>query len=260
MDPHESDDSYALLVDPDAETGNAVREALEETSLELREVKTIAEAFLRLGEAEPRLVLSELSLPDGSGFALCRRLRESAKLRELPVILISHWKEEGDRILAFESGADDFLPKPFFRRELSSRIKAILRRSERASLVDETADETTGSNPLVIDEERREVRFEGDRILLTPREFSLLATLARHEGRVLSRTDLIAEAWSPGERPTERSVDAHVKSLRRKLGAAKDLIETVRGLGYRFAERALTGATARPATGRGAAAGSTAGP
>lgn len=91
----------------------------------------------------------------------------------------------------------------------------------------------------MIDEERRTVRFEGIDLTLTPREFELLATLARHEGRVLSRRDLIDEAWRAGENPTERSVDAHVKSVRRKLEGAKDAIETVRGLGYRYAEKNL---------------------
>ena len=231
------DVQFALLVDPDAETGDAVREALQETGLDLQETKTLSDAMRQAtNDVAPRLVLAELSLPDGSGFALCRTLRESPALAEVPIMLLSRWTQEADRILAFECGADDFLAKPFFRRELSSRIKAVLRRSG-APIARAEAARNRERGLLDIDEEARELRLAGSRLPVTPREFSILATLARHGGRVLSRTDLIREAWGPGERPTERSVDAHVKSLRRKLGAAKNSIETVRGLGYRFAEK-----------------------
>ncbi|MEM9177153.1 MAG: response regulator transcription factor [Myxococcota bacterium] len=230
---------FALLVDDDAATASLVRQALAESQLDLVETKSLVEAFARMDRNLPRLVLSELALPDGSGFSICRHVRESGALADVPVMMLSEWSHESDRILAFECGADDFLPKPFFQRELASRIRAVLRRSE-ASNPENPSVETRRPSPLAIDEERRQVRFEGIDLPLTPREFELLATLARHEGRVLSRGDLIAEAWRPGERPTERSVDAHVKSLRRKLAAAKDSIETVRGRGYRYAERNLT--------------------
>jgi len=229
---------FALLVDSDADSRAAVRRSLQDTNLALIEVDTVAEALEWVARDEPRLVLSELALPDGSGFALCRQLRESAAFSDVPIVLVSRWSTESDRILAFECGADDFLSKPFFQRELASRIKAVLRRSE-VPVERETEETDPPSSLLAIDGERREVRFDGTRLPLTPREFSLLATLARHRGRVLSRADLIAEAWNAGENPTERSVDAHVKSLRRKLDGAKDAIETIRGIGYRFSEKGI---------------------
>jgi two-component system catabolic regulation response regulator CreB len=232
------DQHFALLVDADAGTASRVREALAETHLELVEAKSLSEAFDQMERRAPRLVLSELALPDGSGFSVCRHVRESRSLAEVPVVLLSEWTHESDRILAFECGADDFVPKPFFQRELASRIRAVLRRSESPSR-ESARREPRLPSPLMIDEERRSVRFEGLELPLTPREFELLATLARHEGRVLSRRDLIDEAWRPGENPTERSVDAHVKSVRRKLAGAKNAIETVRGLGYRYAEKNL---------------------
>ena len=238
MTPAEPEQNFALLVDSDAGTAALVREALIETSLALIEAKTLSEAFDRMDRGTPRLVLSELALPDGSGFSVCRHVRESRMLAEVPVVLISEWSHESDRILAFECGAGDFLSKPFFLRELASRIRAVLRHSE-APIHEPIRSEPRTPSPLMIDEERRTVRFEGIELGLTPREFELLATLARHEGRVLSRRDLIDEAWRPGENPTERSVDAHVKSLRRKLEGAKDAVETVRGLGYRYAEKNL---------------------
>ena len=245
MEQNSVDPTFVLLVDADAAIAEAVRSALADTGLELLDVKTIAEAMERLGKDVPRLILSELSLSDGSGFSLCRLVRESPKHCDVPVVLVSHWSLESDRILAFECGADDFLAKPFFERELSSRIKAVLRRSAAPIQRDEPGL-SDGSSLLTIDEDRREVRFDGAALPLTPREFALLATLARHRGRVLSRPDLISEAWSPGENPTERSVDAHVKSLRRKLATAKDAIETVRGLGYRYSEKNLARGAGRP--------------
>lgn len=238
MDSPEPDPSIALLVDPDAETAALVRAALVESRLDLVVAKSLAEAFELLRRDRLRLLLCELSLPDGSGFSLCRHVRESAPLAELPVVMLSAWCHETDRILAFECGADDFLAKPFFQRELASRIRAVLRRSQTPSR-DDAPRATRTPSPLMIDEDRRVARFEGVELPLTPREFSLLATLARHGGRVLTRRDLIEQAWGPGENPTERSVDAHVKSLRRKLAEAKYAIETVRGRGYRYAERNL---------------------
>lgn len=240
------DSDVVLLIDPDAEYGDSVRESLAQAKLELVVLGSLAETIEWTSRNLPRLVLAELALPDGSGFALCRLFRESRTLKDVPIVLMGRWTHENDRILAFECGADDFLPKPFFERELASRIRAVLRRSKSTVTHQDTAQPTKGISLLHIDEERREARFGRESLSLTPREFSLLATLARHRGRVLSRTDLISEAWRPGEDPTERSVDAHVKSLRRKLGQARNAIETVRGLGYRYSESAVP----EPAPGR----------
>lgn len=239
MPTHSSPQNSALIVDPDPEQRGAMRESLMESHLGLIEVSTLAEAVECAVNERPRLVLSELVLPDGSGFALCRQLRENALIDEVPVILISRWSSERDRILAFECGADDFLGKPYFQRELASRIKAVLRRSPEAARNEQTPARVQ-SNSISIDLERRKVRIEGRAIGLTPREFDLLSALFRHEGCVMSRTDLIDLAWNSGENPTERSVDAHIKSLRRKLSSARGLIETVRGLGYRFSEPAAS--------------------
>lgn len=238
MDEPRPGQLFALLVDADASTASRVRDALTEINLDLIEAKNLSEAFDKMERSMPRLVLSELALPDGSGFSVCRHVRESRSLAEVPVVLLSRWTHESDRILSFECGADDFVAKPFFQRELAARIRAVLRRSETLSR-ESTRREPRLPSPLMIDEDRRAVRFEGLELPLTPREFELLATLARHQGRVLSRRDLIDEAWRPGENPTERSVDAHIKSLRRKLAGARNVIETVRGLGYRYAEKNL---------------------
>lgn len=235
MDQAPPAQNHALLVDPDAEHRRTMRESIQESHLELIEVGTLAEAMEYATRESPRLVLSELVLPDGSGFALCRQMRENSAISETPIMLISRWCSERDRILAFECGADDFLAKPYFKRELASRIKAVLRRSRNSVRIQESQLNTTPER-VSIDEERREVRFEGQALSLTPREYDLLAALLNHQGCVMTRGELIAEAWTTGENPTERSVDAHIKSLRRKLLNARGMIETVRGLGYRFRE------------------------
>jgi DNA-binding response OmpR family regulator len=147
---------------------------------------------------------------------------------------------EPDRILAFECGADDFIAKPFFTRELSSRIQAVLRRSAAPTGSEQSAIASPEDDPLVIHFDHGEVQVAGERVPLTPREFSLFAALVRRRGRVMSRRELIEQAWGEGDGPNARSVDAHVKSLRRKLGRARHAVETVRGLGYRFTDRSLS--------------------
>lgn len=236
-DPLPSTNS-ALLVDPDPESLEAIEKGLQESRLEPISADSVSAAIELAERHRPRLIVSELVLPDGSGFALCRRLRESARCAQIPVVLMSRWSLEGDRILAFECGADDFVAKPFFARELASRFRAVLRRSAGAAtdIDEERTGNARGSEPVTIELDQARVFVAGSPVTLTPREFALLAALVRRRGRVLTREELIDQAWSDGDGPSARSVDAHVKSLRRKLGESREAIETVRGLGYRFSE------------------------
>jgi DNA-binding response OmpR family regulator len=234
-DPVSSTNS-ALLVDPDPESLEAIEKGLQESRLDPISTDTVSAAIELAEHHRPRLIVSELVLPDGSGFALCRRLRESACCAQIPVVLMSRWSLEGDRILAFECGADDFVAKPFFARELASRFRAVLRRSAGAATDEEGASSARGAKPVAIELDQARVFVAGAPVPLTPREFALLAALVRRRGRVLTRGELIDQAWGDGEGPSARSVDAHVKSLRRKLGESREAIETVRGLGYRFSE------------------------
>jgi len=227
---------FALLVDPDPESLEAIEKGLQESRLEPISADSVSAAIELAERHRPRLIVSELVLPDGSGFALCRRLRESARCAQIPIVLMSRWSLEGDRILAFECGADDFVAKPFFARELASRFRAVLRRSAGAATDEESPGPARGSEPFTIELDQARVFVAGSPVSLTPREFALLAALVRRRGRVLTREELIDQAWSDGEGPSARSVDAHVKSLRRKLGESREAIETVRGLGYRFSE------------------------
>lgn len=223
-----------LIVDPDRASREVARKSLELPDLEIAEASGMAEALENARCMPPDVVLSELILADGSGFALCRSIRENELLASKPIVIVSRWSLEADRILGFECGVDDFIAKPYFARELVSRVRAVLRRSANLSLVT-NEKQITSCDGLVIDSSRSAAWVEGVMVPLTPREFSLLETLAESGGRVLSRTDLIRDAWTGPSGLHDRSVDAHIKSLRRKLGPARNAVETVRGLGYRFA-------------------------
>jgi two-component system, OmpR family, phosphate regulon response regulator PhoB len=224
-----------LIVDPERADREQARASLDLPDLQVEEAVGLRDGIEQAEKTEPDVVITELVLADGSGFALCRSIRESERLASKPIVLVSRWFQEPDRILAFECGADDFVAKPYFARELVSRVRAVLRRSAQISSGAEERRITTRMG-LVIDSNRKTAWVDGAPVPLSPREFSLLETLALCGGRVLSRADLMREAWKAPTGLQERSVDAHIKSLRRKLGSARDVVETVRGLGYRFAE------------------------
>jgi DNA-binding response OmpR family regulator len=179
-------------------------------------------------------VITDMLLRDITGLGFCRLLRESPTLERVALLLLSSFTQEIDRILAFEVGVDDFVAKPFYKRELASRVGAILRRSGTHS---SGSGELPGGGEreLRFDPERGRLEVRGRRVELTPKELDIVAVLVRHEGRVLSRERIVGEVW--GEPPTDpRVVDAHVKAIRRKLGESADALQTVRGVGFRFAQ------------------------
>lgn len=235
-----ADRSRVLVADPDLNARKRVFASLSVSPVDLVDAESVEEALQAAARGDVDLVLTELELPDASGFVLCRRLREQAVGAYVPVIVLSHWTSESDRILAFECGADDFVAKPYFARELSSRVEAVLRRRrqqpEAPGASSELASPATDAKPL---RRPREVLFDGAPLQLTPKERALLGALVGAQGRVLSRDDLIAQVWGGGPAPTSRSVDSHIKSLRRKLASAPDCVETVRGVGYRFSPHPL---------------------
>lgn len=224
-----------LVIDPDATSRETARTSLSLPELVVEEATGVADGLAAAEQTPPDVILAELALADGSGFSLCRLIRENPGLASKPIVVVSRWSGEADRILAFECGADDFVVKPYFSRELASRVRAVLRRSAQI-LPDVDDTRLTARHGLVIDSNRRAAWVDGEVVPLTPREFTLLEALATSGGRVLSRADLIDGAWNASMDIQERSVDAHIKSLRRKLGLAREAVETVRGLGYRFAD------------------------
>ncbi len=186
---------------------------------------------LRLGkELHPDLILLDLMLPDLSGTDVCKQLKEAPGSRGVPVIMLTARGEEIDRVVGFELGADDYVVKPFSVRELLLRIQAILRRG-KAQLQPEASIEF---GVLRVDREAHRVWVESVEIELTALEFRLLVTLYDRRDRVQSRSALLDDVWGIQADITTRTVDTHVKRLREKLETARDYVETVRGVGYRF--------------------------
>ena len=182
-------------------------------------------------ERQPDLVLLDLMLPDVSGTEVCRAIKDDPGMRGVLVMVVTARNEEIDRVVGFELGADDYITKPFSMRELMLRIRAVLRRREARS--PELNRVEFGA--LRIDRDAHRVWVDEGEVELTALEFKLLLTLYERRSRVLTRAALLDHVWGIDTKISSRTVDAHVKRLREKMGSARDYIETVRGVGYRFA-------------------------
>jgi two-component system phosphate regulon response regulator PhoB len=189
------------------------------------------DALRRIHAQPPDLVVLDLMLPDMDGFEVCRALRQDARTAKLPVVMLTARDEEADIVTGLELGADDYLTKPFSPRVLLARIKAVLRRPRVASLAE---DAVLTYRDLVLHPGRHEVLVQGQPISLTTTEFRILHLLTRRPGWVLTRSQIVTGVQGESAAVTERAVDVHMVSLRRKLGAYGEAIETVRGVGYRF--------------------------
>ena len=219
-----------LVVDDEPKIRELVRLYLEQAGYVVAEAADGPEALERHARIAPDLVVLDLMLPGLDGMEVTREIRRRA---ETPILMLTARAEEIDRILGLELGADDYLPKPFHPRELVARVKAILRRAEGGARPDRPLEAGT----LRIDPRRREVTVAGRPIALRPREYDLLAALARDPGVVWSRDDLLTQVWGtdyPGE---TRTVDVHVSALRARLGPDGPAIEAVKGIGYRLVAR-----------------------
>jgi two-component system phosphate regulon response regulator PhoB len=178
----------------------------------------------------PDAIILDVMLPEIDGLEVCRQLRQDSGTKELPVLMLTARSEEADELAGFLHGADDYVTKPFKFKLLFERIKALLRRSK-------TKDDQTGIlhlHDIQLDETRHQVSLLGEVVHLTPTEFRLLAFLMHNPGRVYDRRDLMGEAIGDDAIVLERTIDVHVRSLRTKLKPRSDVIETVRGIGYRF--------------------------
>ena len=221
-----------LLVEDDPDIALSLRTKLEREGGYAVEVASDGPSGLARASAEPpELVLLDVNLPGIDGFEVCRRLRTVPETAAVPVIMSTARIGEDDRVRGLDLGADDYITKPFSPKEALARVRAVLRRSERAAVDGEAlADE-----PLHVDLASRQVRVEEREVSLTRKEFDLLVELVRQRGRVLTRERLLETVWGydfPGE---TRTVDVHVRRLRQKLGAPVDArLETVVGVGYRW--------------------------
>jgi len=196
-------------------------------------VKTFAdgESSLELiNTNKPDLIILDIMLPGMSGLDVCREIRSKQALSDIAVIMLTAKGEEIDRIVGFELGADDYVTKPFSVRELILRVKVILKKQSEINS-NESAIEY---GPIIMDLDAHNVSVEGAEITLTALEFKLLKHLLTRKGRVQTRDQLLGDVWGYSSEVTTRTVDTHIKRLREKLGVTGNLIQTIRGVGYRF--------------------------
>jgi len=224
---------FILIVDDEAELASTVGYSFEQEGFATRHAETGRGAIeaATTGQA-PDLILLDLMLPDMSGTEVCRELRRTEVTRSTPIIFLTAKDNEIDRVVAFELGADDYVAKPFSVRELTLRVRALLRRAKATKTVPPSGEQNF--ERLRVDPEAHQVWVDGDEIALTALEFRLLHTLLTRRGRVQTRSQLLEDVWGVHADVTTRTVDTHVKRLREKLGDAGSYVETIRGVGYRF--------------------------
>jgi two-component system phosphate regulon response regulator PhoB len=220
-----------LVVDDEPDILSLVAYHLIRAKYRVSTASTGAEALALARQERPALIVLDLMLPGVSGYEVLEQLRASPATRDIAVLMLTARREEQDRIRGLELGADDYLTKPFSPQELTLRVGAILRRLSAAA---GGPSDVFAIGPITIDRAAHRVAVDGQDVDLTPTEYKLLVTLAERRGRVQARAHLLGAVWEAAPDIQTRTVDMHVQRLRAKLGAAGDLIETVRGFGYRL--------------------------
>lgn len=219
-----------LLVEDDRDIREMLVFALEKEGYNVVEAGDGQAAHVAIANERPDLILLDWMLPGDSGIEICRQLKRDEDTRDLPIIMLTARGEEDDRVQGLETGADDYMSKPFSVRELLARIKALLRRSSPEQ------DGVLEANGLLLDATSARVTCAGMSIHLGPTEYRLLHFFMSHADRVYNRTQLLDQVWGANVYVEERTVDVHIRRLRKALEpcGAQDLVQTVRGLGYRF--------------------------
>lgn len=217
-----------FVVEDDADISEVVSFNLEKQGFKVKTEKNGQKAFELILQKPPDLLILDLNLPGLSGIEICKYLRENARTKDLPIIMLTARTQEIDKIIGFEIGADDYVTKPFSMRELMARVNALLRRSMPAFA------ESFEIGDLKVYLNMHRVMCKDKEITLTPTEYKLLEALIQVKGRVLSRDNLLDMVWGMDYYGESRTVDVHIKRLRDKLGSCAEFIETIKGTGYRL--------------------------
>lgn len=216
-------------VEDDSNIRELVVYTLESTGMKARGFEDGRKFTEALAFETPELVLLDIMLPGEDGLEILKKLKNSSKTKDIPVIMVTAKGSEYDKVVGLDSGADDYVTKPFGMMELISRIKAVLRRSGKQQ--DKTKLSVGG---ISLDTKKHEVKVDGEQVVLTLKEFELLEKLMRNQGIVLTRDQLLTEIWGYDFDGETRTVDVHIRTLRQKLGEQGSLVKTVRGVGYRI--------------------------
>lgn len=227
--------STVLVVEDEADLAEVLKYNISQQGHTVVTVSTGTRAMEELRQRTVDLILLDLMLPDCSGTELCRLIRQTQAYKTVPILMLTARAEEIDRVSGFEVGADDYITKPFSVRELLLRISAVLRRGHGPEVAPEGQSVITFGR-LRIDPEAHRAWVSGEEVELSALEFRLLLRLYKRKNRVQTRGHLLEHVWGVQADLTTRTVDSHVKRLRLKLGDARDYIETVRGVGYRFVD------------------------
>ena len=217
------------LLEDDDSIRKLVIYALNSQGYEAKGFERPAEFWKAMGQAQPDLVLLDIMLPEEDGLTILQKLRAAAGTKKLPVIMLTAKNTEYDRVVGLDSGADDFISKPFGMMELVARVRAVLRRTESR---EENSDYQLGE--LFVSPTRHVVKVDGEEVSLTNKEFELLCLLLEHQGMAMTRDAIMDGVWGQEFSRENRTLDVHVRTLRTKLGPAGHYIETVRGVGYKM--------------------------
>ena len=217
------------LLEDDDSIRKLVIYALNSQGYEAKGFERPAEFWKAMGQAQPDLVLLDIMLPEEDGLTILQKLRAAAGTKKLPVIMLTAKNTEYDRVVGLDSGADDFISKPFGMMELVARVRAVLRRTESR---EENSDYQLGE--LFVSPKRHVVKVDGEEVSLTNKEFELLCLLLEHQGMAMTRDAIMDGVWGQEFSRENRTLDVHVRTLRTKLGPVGHYIETVRGVGYKM--------------------------
>lgn len=224
-------------VEDDAGIRELVVYTLQNTGMEARGLEDGSALAAALREKKPQLILLDIMLPGEDGISILRHLRSAQETAGIPVILLTAKNTEYDKVVGLDSGADDYVAKPFGMMELVARIRAVLRRTQAGSDSEEAARPLVAGD-ICVDERAHSVFVGEQEVQLTLKEYQLLCLLMKNRGAVLTRDVLLENIWGYGNESETRTVDVHIRTLRQKLGTAGSMIETVRGVGYRMGEHA----------------------
>ena len=217
------------LLEDDTNIRNFVVYALNNSGLEAEGFELPSRFWAAVEKKKPSMAILDIMLPEEDGLSVLRKLRESSETKDLPIIMLTAKSTEYDKVIGLDGGADDYVAKPFGTMELMARVKALLRRAEPVS---DGKEYSIG--PLLLNPDKHIIRVDGQDVALTLKEFQLLCYLIRNKGNVMTRDQILQEIWGYEFDGENRTVDVHIRTLRSKLGKAGDLIETVRGIGYRI--------------------------